>query len=47
MPVALAPEILEDARNWARAGFLLLPRLLGVRLLSPLPIVAFFFLFFS
>ena len=31
MLVALVPAILDEARTWARAGFLPLARLLGVR----------------
>ncbi|RCV16510.1 hypothetical protein SETIT_3G144200v2 [Setaria italica] len=31
-PVALAPVIMEEARLWARAGFVALASLLGIRL---------------
>jgi hypothetical protein len=30
MPVALTPAILDEAKTWARAGFLPIARLLGV-----------------
>jgi hypothetical protein len=36
MSVALAPAILDEAKTWARAGFLPIARLLGVRPLRPL-----------
>jgi hypothetical protein len=36
MPVALVPAILDEARTWARVGFLLIARLLEVRHLGPL-----------
>jgi hypothetical protein len=36
MPVALAPAILDEARTRARAGFLPIARLLGVRPWGPL-----------
>jgi hypothetical protein len=36
MSVALAPAILDEARTWARAGFLPIARLLGVWPLGPL-----------
>jgi hypothetical protein len=36
MPMALAPAILDEARTWARTGFLPIARLLGVRPLDPL-----------
>jgi hypothetical protein len=36
MPVALAPAILDEAKTWGRAGFLLIARLLGIRTLRPL-----------
>jgi hypothetical protein len=36
MLVALTPAILEEAKTRARAGFLPLVRLLGVRALRPL-----------
>jgi hypothetical protein len=36
MPVALVPAILDEAKTWARAGFLPIARLLGVRPLRPL-----------
>jgi hypothetical protein len=36
MPVALVPTILDEAKTWARAGFLPIARLLGVRSLRHL-----------
>jgi hypothetical protein len=36
MPVALAPAILDEAKTWARAGFLPIARLLSVRPLGHL-----------
>jgi hypothetical protein len=36
MPVVLAPAILDEAKTWARAGFLPIARLLCVRPLGPL-----------
>jgi hypothetical protein len=30
MPVALTPTILDEAKTWARAGFLPIAHLLGV-----------------
>jgi hypothetical protein len=36
MPAALASAILDEAKTWARAGFLLMARLLGVRPLGHL-----------
>jgi hypothetical protein len=36
MPVALAPPILNEAKTWARAGFLPIARLLNVRPLGHL-----------
>jgi hypothetical protein len=35
MSVALTPLILDEAETWARAGFLLIARLLGVQPLRP------------